>query len=141
MQARCLAAAAAVLLLAGCGGAEAPRTMPGATKVARHEAMVAALGGAHIWDCTLTGAAAEGPWRFVLQRQAGPRRSVRLLVAGQAPSRPLEVKHKDAARIYTLRDETQLTIAADGQAWAEGPGGSMGKSHTQGWCTPGEQPA
>ena len=130
-------AALAAVLLAGCGGPPPP-PLPGADA---HAAMVAQLGGGYIWDCTLTGAAAEGPWRMVLQRQDGPRRHVRLVQAGRAPSRPLEVRENGAARIYTLRDETEITVASDGEAFVSAPGGSRGDGYSDGRCRKGGQPA
>jgi len=123
-------------LVAACAAPEPPLSGAGA-----HEAMVATLGSDFVWDCTLTADTAAAPWRFVLQRQDGRRRNVLLLQAGRAPSRPLEVAEDGAARIYGLPDETELIIASDGEAFASGPGGAMGKTHTAGRCEKGGQPA
>ncbi len=129
--------AAAAALLAGCGGAEPPRPPTGAD----HDAMLAALDQSYIWTCTLTGDGTAAPWRFALQRQQGRRRNVLLLEAGRPPSRPLEVKSEGAARIYTLRDETEIIVASDGEVFASGPGGSRGKTYRTGRCEKGGQPA
>ena len=136
---KAMMAATALVALAACGKSGPPD--PVIAGAAAHENLLAGLKGRYIRACRLTGEGAAAPWQFVLQRQAGPRQEVLLLQAGQAPSRPLEVKKDGAARLYTLRDGTEVTVAADGEAWARGPGGSMGKIYTTGWCTKGEQPA
>lgn len=126
-----------IALVAGCR-AEAPP----AGGAAGYDRTVAALGGQYVWNCRLTGETGAAPWRFALQKRGGGRwKEVFLVEAGQPRAQPVEVKEDGAARIYTLRDETEMLIASDGEVWAEGPGGSRGKSYTTGRCSKGEQPA
>ncbi len=133
---------AVAFVLTGCQGG-APASAPAAPSAAAdHAQLVAGLGGDYVWNCTLISKDGDAPWRFVLRREGGPLgQDVVILEAESSVRRPVEVRKDNAARVYTLRDGSNILIASDGELRGGGRPGSRGAEYTSGRCIKGRQPA
>ncbi|MEM8647933.1 MAG: hypothetical protein AAGF86_16520 [Pseudomonadota bacterium] len=128
---------AAMGLSACLGGGNANRDAAPVPTVS-HDAFVASLNGAYIWNCTMTNDAGQAT-RFVLAHGTSSRWTpVVLRQAGERFDQDLEVGRLGAARIYRLPDG-DILVADDGEARGEGQQASLPHKFPQGQCTRGTQ--
>ena len=129
----------APMLVAGCLGGGTARTEAPAPTVS-HDAFVASLNGAYIWNCTMTNEAGAA-WRFVLANGTSSRWTpVVLREAGARYDLDIETRKFGAAVVYKLRDRSEVLIAADGEARGEGQLTTKPNEFPNGQCTRGTQP-
>ena len=130
----------APMLLAACFGAGNSSDQPTAPVVS-HDAFVASLAGAFIWNCTMTNDAGEA-WQFVLANGASSRWTpVVLRQAGARFDEDVATRKFGEAIVYMLRDDSEVLIAADGEARGEGQQSTKPFEFPQGQCVRGTQPA
>ncbi|MEO0773331.1 MAG: hypothetical protein AAFZ04_09130 [Pseudomonadota bacterium] len=104
-----------------------------------HDAFVASLNGAYIWNCTMTNDAGQA-WRFVLAHGRDSRWTpVVLREAGAQFDQDLEVARRGAARIYRPRDKSELLVASDGEARGTGSENAKLTEFSEGRCSRGTQ--
>ncbi|MEM6588621.1 MAG: hypothetical protein AAF641_09255 [Pseudomonadota bacterium] len=104
-----------------------------------HDAFLASLNGAYMWNCTMTNDAGQA-WRFVLAHGRDSRWTpVVLREASARFDQDLEVGRLGAARIYRLRDTSEILVADDGEARGQGPQATQPLKFPQGQCTRGTQ--
>ena len=129
----------AVMGLSAClGGGNDTRSAAPAPAVS-HDAFVASLGGAYIWNCTMTNDAGNA-WQFVLAHGTSSRWTpVVLRQAGRQFDQDIEVGRLGAARIYRLRDKSQVLVASDGEARGEGQQSTLPNDFPTGQCSRGTQ--
>lgn len=137
---RLVAVMIATMGLSAClGGSTGGRDAATAPAVS-HDAFVASLNGAYLWNCTMTNDAGEA-WQFVLAKGRDSRWTpVVLRQVGARFDEDIEVARRGAARIYRLRDTSEVLIADDGEARGTGPQATLPKDFPQGQCTRGTQP-
>ena len=130
----------APMLLAACFGGGNSSDQPTAPVVS-HDAFVASLAGAFIWNCTMTNDAGEA-WQFVLANGASSRWTpVVLRQTGERFDQDVETRKFGEAIVYILRDDSEVLIAADGEARGEGQQSTKPFEFPQGQCVRGTQPA
>ncbi|MEQ8895473.1 MAG: hypothetical protein RID23_00145 [Roseovarius sp.] len=133
-----VSAIAILAAVAGCRSA-GTETTPSAPQ-AGHAQLVASLGNAYIWNCRLQSNRGNPDWQFVLQRVGRDKFSVVVLEAGRSQPRPIEnLREDNAARVYFLRDGSNILIASDGEVRGGGKMGSRGIEYTSGTCARGGQ--
>ncbi|MEM9269673.1 MAG: hypothetical protein AAGA78_12135 [Pseudomonadota bacterium] len=130
----------AMMGLSAClGGGNSSQNNAAPVPTVSHDAFVASLGGAYIWNCTMTNDAGQA-WRFVLANSNSSRWTpVVLREAGARFDQDLETKRFGAAMTYTLRDKSVVLVAADGEARGEGQQATKPNDFPQGQCTRGNQ--
>lgn len=129
----------APMVLAGCLGGGTARNDAPAPAVS-HDAFVASLNGAYIWNCTMTNDTGQA-WRFVLANGTSSRWTpVVLREVGARFDLDIETRKFGAAVVYRLRDRSEVLIAADGEARGEGQQTTKPNDFPNGQCTRGTQP-
>ncbi len=131
----CLLAAMGLSACLGGGGNRDAVPVP----VVSHDAFVASLNGAYMWNCTMTNDTGQA-WRFVLAHGRDSRWTpVVMREAGARFDQDLEVGRLGAARIYRLRDTSEILVADDGEARGTGPQSTKPHDFEQGQCSRGSQ--
>lgn len=129
----------APMLLAACLGGGSSSDRSTTTPLVSHDAFVASLNGAFIWNCTMTNEAGQA-WQFVLAKGTSSRWTpVVLRQAGARFDEDIETRKFGEAIIYKLRDDSEVLIAADGEARGEGQQSTKPNVFPQGQCTRGTQ--
>ena len=130
----------ALMLLSAClGGGSSSDRSP--APVVSHDAFVASLNGAFIWNCTMTNEAGQA-WQFVLANGTSSRWTpVVLRQAGVQFDEKIETRKFGEAIIYKLGDDSEVLVAADGEARGEGQQSTKPFDFPQGQCVRGTQPA
>jgi len=128
------------MALAAClGGGSSTDRAP--APLVSHNAFVAWLNGAYIWNCTMTNEAGQA-WQFVLANGSSSRWSqVVLREAGARFDQDTATRKFGEAIIYQLKDRSEVLIAADGEARGEGQQATKPNDFPQGQCSRGSQPA
>jgi hypothetical protein len=125
------------LALAACLGGS--NDEPVAQPLVSHDAFVASLNGAYIWDCSMANNTGQA-WRFVLSKSNSTRwTEVILQEAGARFAQDIETETFGEAMIYRLRDQSQVLVASDGEARGEGQQATKPHDFPQGQCTRGNQ--
>ena len=133
-----LLAVAACVAIAGC---QSTTPEPLATTVPNHTADPVAAGSAFIWNCTVTEPDSGLPAKFAILKQtmAGRPRTV-YAEPGKAPEIVADVVKKGAARMYVLKDRSEIIIAADGELFGQNARRNLDKPKPVGQCDKGGQP-